>query len=136
MPFTVNTLNGLPLANGIYVVVQASSVATAGTYPPVQGTAIGPTSKGAISVSGAQVLLTISSVNLNAPPIQFGFNGNILTLSWPTNSGWTLQSNSINIAVPGDWFNIPGSKFRYHIPHQREHGQDQRVLPFVPAVSG
>ncbi len=108
-PFTVNTLNGLPLANGIYVVVQASSVATAGTYPPVQGTAIGPTSKGAISVSGAQVLLTISSVNLNAPPIQFGFNGNTLNLSWPTNSGWTLQSNSINIAVPGDWHNIPGS---------------------------
>ncbi|HXR06880.1 MAG TPA: autotransporter-associated beta strand repeat-containing protein, partial [Candidatus Acidoferrum sp.] len=107
--FTVNTLSGLPLANGVYVVAQASSVATAGTYPPVLGTAIGPTSKGAISVSGAQVLLTVSSINANPPPIQFSLNGNTLTLSWPTNSGWTLQSNSINIAVPTDWFSIPGS---------------------------
>jgi hypothetical protein len=55
------------------------------------------------------VLLTIVAVNQHAPPIQFSRVGNVLTLSWPTNSGWTLQSNSINVAVPGDWFSIPGS---------------------------
>ena len=33
----------------------------------------------------------------------------MLTLSWPTNSGWTLESNSINVAVTNDWFRIPGT---------------------------
>ena len=98
------------MANGVYVVAQASgSITSSGSYPAVTGTAIGPTSKGAITVSGSQVLLTISSVNANPPPIQFNRVGNVLTLSWPTNSGWTLQSNSINVAAPGDWFSIPGS---------------------------
>ena len=108
--FTVNTVSASPLANGVYVVAQASgSITSSGSYPAVTGTAIGPTSKGAITVSGSQVLLTISSVNANPPPIQFNRVGNVLTLSWPTNSGWTLQSNSINVAAPGDWFSIPGS---------------------------
>ncbi len=109
--FTVNTADGLPLANGAYVVAQASGTITStGAYPAVLGTAIGPTSKGAISVSGSQVLLTVSSVNLNAPPHSVWSQRQHLTLSWPTNSGWTLQSNSINVAVPGDWFSVPGSK--------------------------
>jgi hypothetical protein len=103
-------VNGAPLANGQYNLIYASGGITDPTgYPAVTGTAIGPASQGSISVSGNNVVLTVSSVNVNAPPIQFSLNGKVLTLSWPTNSGWTLQSNSINVAVPGDWFSIPGS---------------------------
>jgi autotransporter-associated beta strand protein len=103
-------VNGTPLPNGQYNLIYASGgVTDPSGYPAVTGTAIGLTSQGSISVSGNYVVLTISSINPIAPPIQLGRNGNVLTLSWPTNSGWTLQSNSINVAVPGDWFSIPGS---------------------------
>ena len=107
--FTINTLSGSQLAAGTYVVAQASgTITSSGTYPAATGTAVG-SYQGTISISGNQVLLTIVAVNQHAPPIQFSRVGNVLTLSWPTNSGWTLQSNSINVAVPGDWFSIPGS---------------------------
>jgi fibronectin-binding autotransporter adhesin len=103
-------VNGAPLANGQYNLIYASGgITDPAGYPAVTGTAIGPASQGSISVSGNNVVLTVSSVNVNAPPIQFSLSGKVLTLSWPTNSGWTLQSNSINVAVPGDWFSIPGS---------------------------
>jgi autotransporter-associated beta strand protein len=106
-PFVIN---GAPLPNGQYNVLYASGgITDPAGYPPVTGTAIGLTSQGSISVNGNYVVLTISSINPLAPPIQFSLSGKVLTLSWPTNSGWTLQSNSINVAVPGDWFSIPGS---------------------------
>jgi hypothetical protein len=42
--------------------------------------------------------------------MNFILNGSVLTFSWPSDHlGWILQSNSLNVAVPGDWFNIPGS---------------------------
>jgi autotransporter-associated beta strand protein len=103
-------VNGAPLANGQYNLIYASGgITDPAGYPAVTGTAIGPTSQGSIAVNGNYVVLTVSSVNVNAPPIQFSLSGKVLTLSWPTNAGWTLQSNSINVAVPGDWFSIPGS---------------------------
>ncbi|MGA2558011.1 MAG: autotransporter-associated beta strand repeat-containing protein, partial [Verrucomicrobiota bacterium] len=103
--FTVNSADGLPLANGSYVVAQASGTITStGNYPLVAGTAIGPTSKGAISVSGSQVLLTVSAIPTSQPTMSFSLSGKVLTFSWPPDhQGWILQSNSINLAVPGDW---------------------------------
>ncbi len=107
--FTVNAAAPLPNSGTPYVVATASTpITSVGPYT-VGGTAIGPTSQGTITVSGTQVLLTVSSLNLNPPVFGFGLSGNLLTLSWPTNSGWILQSNSLNVAVPGDWFDIPGS---------------------------
>jgi autotransporter-associated beta strand protein len=42
--------------------------------------------------------------------IVFGLTGRTLTISWPASyKGWSLQSNSINIAVPADWYTVPGS---------------------------
>jgi hypothetical protein len=42
--------------------------------------------------------------------MSFSLSGKVLTFSWPPDhQGWILQSNSINLAVPGDWHNIPGS---------------------------
>ena len=60
------------------------------------------------------VVPTITAVLLNpvlAPAnITFSVTGNQLNLSWPSNyTGWLLQSNAGNLAVPGDWFTVPGS---------------------------
>jgi autotransporter-associated beta strand protein len=107
--FTVNAAAPLPNSATPYVVATASTpITSVGPYT-VSGTAIGPTSQATITVSGTQVLLTVTSLNLQPPTFGFGLNGNVLSLSWPTNSGWILQSNSLNIAVPGDWFDVAGS---------------------------
>ena len=54
------------------------------------------------------------TINLLAGPIQFSVSGGTLALSWPTNLGWILQSqtNALNIglvASSNDWFDVPGS---------------------------
>ena len=86
--FTVNTANGLPLANGTYVVAQASGTITSiGTYPAVTGTGIGSGSQGAISVLGTQVILTVSTATVLPPAnISFSRSGSTLTLTWPGRS--------------------------------------------------
>lgn len=59
-PFTIN---GTVLANGTYTLVEqaSGSIASAGTYPPVTGTAIGSGQSGVISVSGGAVSLIVST---------------------------------------------------------------------------
>jgi hypothetical protein len=32
-----------------------------------------------------------------------------LSLAWPTNLGWTLQTNSVGLAASNQWFPYPGS---------------------------
>ena len=59
-PFTVNTAS--PLAVGTYTIVSqtAGPITSTGPYPGVTGTAIGVGKVGTISVSGSNVVLTIS----------------------------------------------------------------------------
>jgi autotransporter-associated beta strand protein len=60
-------------------------------------------------------VLTVASVgpviNPNPPKIGFTYNASsgVLTLSWTTNAGWILQSNSISLADTNDWFTVAGS---------------------------
>jgi autotransporter-associated beta strand protein len=60
-------------------------------------------------------VLTVASVgpviNPNPPVIGYTYNAgsSVLTLSWPTNAGWILQSNSISLANTSDWFDVAGS---------------------------
>jgi hypothetical protein len=53
----------------------------------------------------------LSSINPNAPPIQFSLSGSVLSLSWPTNLGWTLQAqtNTLDVGVSNNWFDVVGS---------------------------
>jgi hypothetical protein len=47
----------------------------------------------------------------NPTNIVFSVNGGTLGLSWPgDHQGWYAQSNSVDVANPGDWFDIPGSQ--------------------------
>jgi len=46
--------------------------------------------------------------------VQFSVSGSTLTLSWPTNGGWILQSqtNALNVGLtvnPNTWFDIPST---------------------------
>jgi len=115
--FIVNTVNGLPLANGTYVLIQATgAITSSGNYPSVTGTAIS-SSLGTISVSGQQVILTVAPISTVPPTITSSLSGNVLTLSWPPDHlGYILQSNSINLAVASAWFNIAGSSSVTNFP--------------------
>lgn len=52
-----------------------------------------------------------AAINPNAPPIIASYAGGILSLSWPTNAGWTLQTqtNSLSTGLGTSWTDVPGS---------------------------
>ncbi|HLX70504.1 MAG TPA: autotransporter-associated beta strand repeat-containing protein [Verrucomicrobiae bacterium] len=98
---------------------------------------------------GVQEILpaTNGQVNLFVPPItaillspilpgtnlSFSANGNLLTLSWPTNYvGWLLQSNSVGLNSP-NWFDVPGSEstntLRFTIDSTKTNVFYRMVLP-------
>jgi autotransporter-associated beta strand protein len=62
-----------------------------------------------------QVLVGVPNVNTNPPPINYSVSGNTLSLSWPTNAGWTLQAQTNGLGVglnpsAGNWvIFVPGS---------------------------
>jgi autotransporter-associated beta strand protein len=58
-----------------------------------------------------QVLSGASAVNPNPGKILSSVSGNVLSLSWPTNSGWTLQiqTNSLSTGLSTNWVDVPGS---------------------------
>jgi autotransporter-associated beta strand protein len=51
------------------------------------------------------VLSVVATVNLNPGAIQTSISGTTMTLSWPTNSGWTLQmqTNSLATGLGTNW---------------------------------
>jgi autotransporter-associated beta strand protein len=61
--------------------------------------------------TGTLSVLAGATVNTNPPPLLSTINGSQLILSWPTNIGWTLQSqtNSLSTGLSGNWVSIPGS---------------------------
>jgi autotransporter-associated beta strand protein len=132
--FTVNTADGQPLADGTYVVVQASgSITSGGSYPAVTGTAIGGGHQGAISVVGQQVILTVSTATVLPPAtITVSRTGSTMNISWPSDHlGYILQSNSINVAIPADWFNVPGSSTVTNFPVTIQPGQSNVFFRLV-----
>ncbi|HEX9048546.1 MAG TPA: autotransporter-associated beta strand repeat-containing protein [Verrucomicrobiae bacterium] len=59
---------------------------------------------GAISVASVSSL-----VNTNAPHLQVSVSGSMVHLAWPTNSGWTLLTNSVSLTATNQWFPYPNS---------------------------
>jgi len=56
------------------------------------------------------VLSVASSTASYATNISFSVTGGTLALTWPaTHLGWWAQSNSLGLASPSNWFDIPGS---------------------------
>ena len=57
------------------------------------------------------LITLVSAVNSHPGPIQVSVTGNQLTMSWPTNLGWTLQvqTNNLSTGLGTNWVNVPGS---------------------------
>jgi hypothetical protein len=65
-----------------------------------------------LAVDGS--IKVVQTINQIPGPIQFSVSGNTLTLSWPTNSGWTLQAqtNALSVGLStnsANWFDVPNS---------------------------
>jgi autotransporter-associated beta strand protein len=62
-------------------------------------------------IAGPGSLVVPSPINPNPPVMQVSVSGNILTLAWPTNAGWILQSqtNSLSTGLSTNWVDVTGS---------------------------
>jgi autotransporter-associated beta strand protein len=61
-------------------------------------------------ITGTGSLVVSSSVNTNPTNITAVVTGSTLSLTWPGDHlGWTLQTNSVDLANTNDWFPYPGS---------------------------
>ncbi len=111
--FQVNN-TGSQLAVGNYKLISKSGGgAVGGTVTtntvPVNGGGSAASAKLAIA-NGELNLVVGNPVNTTATNIVAGVSGSQLTLQWPQNhTGWTLQSNSMSLSNPNDWFAVPGS---------------------------
>ena len=70
---------------------------------------VSPATNGQLTVTVPPI--TAILLNPVVPPnLTFSVTGSQFNVSWPTNDiGWSLQSNSVSLAKPGDWFAVPGS---------------------------
>ncbi len=73
-------------------------------------TGAGATWQNDLASDGSITVLTVSLVNPNPPVMQVSVSGNSLSLAWPTNLGWTLQTNSVGLTATNQWFSYPGSE--------------------------
>src|SRR5882724_9052503 len=65
-----------------------------------------------VAIDGSiRVLTASSSINPLPGTIQVSVSGNTLSLSWPTNAGWLLQTqtNSLAVGLGTNWVTVSGS---------------------------
>jgi autotransporter-associated beta strand protein len=87
------------------------------SQPVTGGSALTVTGAGAtwqndLESDGSITALTVTApptVNTNPPVVQVSVSGGTLNLAWPTNLGWTLQTNSVALTATNQWFAYPGS---------------------------
>jgi fibronectin-binding autotransporter adhesin len=109
---TVTISNGavlnLPFPNGETNIVAALTINGVSKAAGVYSASTDPTF---ITGSGSLQVVPIASVINPVPgPILFvNQGGGNLSLGWPTNGGWILQSNSVGLTAPGSWFAVPNS---------------------------
>jgi len=73
-------------------------------------TGAGATWQNDLASDGSITVLTVSLVNTNTPVMKVSVSGSTLSLAWPTNLGWTLQTNSVGLTATNQWFSYPGSE--------------------------
>jgi autotransporter-associated beta strand protein len=64
-----------------------------------------------ITGTGKILVVPVVTINPNPPIMGVSINGNVLSLSWPTNAGWTLQAqtNSLSTGLGTNWTDVLGS---------------------------
>jgi len=102
----LNYTNG-PATNIVNALVLGGTTQTNGIYNATTAPAY-------ITGSGSLFVGSLVTINPLPGPIQFSVTGSTLALSWPTNLGWILQSqtNALNVGLVVNsnvWFDLPGS---------------------------
>jgi autotransporter-associated beta strand protein len=109
---TVSVL-GTPLGVGTYTLANYNTSGSSGSFnttPIITGAKLAAGTAGVITNGGGKVQLIVSqSINPNPPVILYSLNGTSLTLSWPTNLGWELLTNSVGLTATNNWFPMTGS---------------------------
>ncbi|MEI8291802.1 MAG: autotransporter-associated beta strand repeat-containing protein, partial [Verrucomicrobiota bacterium] len=91
---------GFAGTNTVASLILSGSVMPGGVYNSNLTSQI--TGPGSLLVSGGG-----GTINPNPPQLQVSCSGGNLSLGWPNNLGWILQSNSVSPAAPGAWHNYP-----------------------------
>jgi len=104
---TVSVSNNALLQLDFSVTNQVAALILGGAsqVPGVYNSTTSPT-----FIGGSGNLLVVPTMATNPTNITFSVNGSALNLSWPTDHlGWLVQSNSVNLAVPADWHDLPNT---------------------------
>lgn len=114
----INVTGTLTRNGGVLVVTNVGSALVVNDKfyifsQPVTGLTVsgaGATWQNDLAVDGSITALTVTAVvNPNPPTVQFSVSGSTLSLAWPTNLGWILQTNSVAVNLTNQWFTYPGS---------------------------
>jgi len=57
--------------------------------------------------TGYLQVVPVATINPNPPVLQVSYNASTMSLGWPTNLGWILQSNSVGLTTTSAWHNYP-----------------------------
>jgi len=57
--------------------------------------------------TGYLLVVPVATINPNPPVLQVSFGSGNMSLGWPTNLGWILQSNSVSLTTTSAWHNYP-----------------------------
>jgi fibronectin-binding autotransporter adhesin len=108
----------LTVANVGPTAIVAGDKFTLFSQPVVNGlafttiTGAGATWQNNLADDGSITALTggTAPVNPNPPVVQVSVSAGTLSLAWPTNRGWTLQTNGVALTAANQWFSYPGSE--------------------------
>ena len=103
---TVSVATGATLNLNFVGTNQVSALVLNGVSKPagLYGNGTDPT-----FLTGTGKILVAPSINPNPPVLGVSVSANVMTLGWPTNAGWILQSNSVGLASSSAWFNYPAN---------------------------
>lgn len=113
---TVNVgVNGTGLSVGQFPLMSYSGTIGGAGFPAFSLASLpaGVSATLSNNTANASVDLVIAAapfvVNPYPSNILVSASGGVLGLSWPGQLGWILQSNSVGVASPATWFEVPGS---------------------------
>ena len=105
---TINVLSGAFAAGQVYPLLSYSSLFGGGSF--ALGTLPAGVSATLDTAASPLKLHVTSSVNLTPTNLVASLQNGALELQWPADhTGWLVESNSLDLTVPGDWFVVPGS---------------------------
>ncbi|MEI8290074.1 MAG: autotransporter-associated beta strand repeat-containing protein [Verrucomicrobiota bacterium] len=112
---TMNVSTPSPLGVGDYTLMTYNTSGSSGSFnstPIIGGSGLASGKVGTIvTASGLVTLHVASTIATYSTNITSQVSGNTLTLNWPsTHLGWYAQSNSVDLASPASWHDVPGSQ--------------------------